>query len=101
MFLISLMHYFQSSVSKSIETTFILYQPKAKTVQIAGDFTKWEVVALTNRNGMWEIKLHLKPGEYKYIYIIDGIPTLDPQRDIYEDAFGNKNSVIYVQKFIY
>lgn len=80
----------------SIETTFVLYKPEAKIVQIAGDFTHWEPVTLTKKDGFWELKVYLKPGEYKYIYIINGEPYLDPQHDVYEDQFGNKNSVIYI-----
>ncbi|MCX7716479.1 MAG: glycogen-binding domain-containing protein [Endomicrobia bacterium] len=79
-----------------IETTFVLHQPNAKIVQIAGDFTKWEPVMLAKKNGVWELKVKLKPGEYRYIYIIDGKPYLDPNKDVYEDLFGNKNSVICI-----
>lgn len=81
---------------QSIETTFVLYKPEAKFVQIAGDFTCWEPVMLTKKDGFWELKVYLKPGEYKYIYLINGEPYLDPKHDVYIDQFGNKNSVIYI-----
>jgi hypothetical protein len=95
-FIIVLLNYIYNTSPKNIEVTFKITNPQAKVVQIAGDFTKWEPVLLTKKNGFWEINLKLKPGEYKYIYLIDGQPYIDPQKDVYEDPFGTKNSVIYI-----
>ncbi len=95
-FLLFSLNYFKKNIPQYIETTFVFPIKQASVVQIAGDFTNWEPVSLNKKNGVWEIKLNLKPGEYKYIYIIDGVPALDPQREVYEDQFGNKNSVIYI-----
>lgn len=90
--------YLKNIISQNyyVETSFLIYNPHAKVVQIAGDFTNWEPVNLSKKNGIWHIKINLKRGQYKYIYIIDGKPSLDPQKEIYEDEFGNKNSIIYV-----
>jgi|GEM_PF-3257614 len=95
-FIVVLLNHVYYTSPKNIEVTFRLNYPQAKVVQIAGDFTKWEPLLLTKKNGFWEINLKLKPGKYKYIYIIDGQPYIDPQKDVYEDSFGTKNSVIYI-----
>lgn len=79
-----------------IETTFLINHPQAKVVQIVGDFTNWEPITLNKKGELWELKVNLRPGQYRYIYIIDGMPFLDPQKEIFEDQFGNKNSIIYV-----
>ncbi|MCX7957308.1 MAG: glycogen-binding domain-containing protein [Endomicrobia bacterium] len=95
--LIFTIRYLQNIMSDYyIETTFFIYNPQAKSVKIAGDFTNWEPISLNRKNGLWKLKINLKPGQYKYIYIIDDVPYLDPQKEIYEDQFGNKNSIIYV-----
>ena len=94
-FIVVLLNYINTS-PKNIEVTFQIKYTQAKVVQITGDFTKWEPILLTNKNGVWEISLKLKPGEYKYIYLIDGKPYIDPQKDVYGDSFGTKNSVIYI-----
>ncbi|MCX7957204.1 MAG: glycogen-binding domain-containing protein [Endomicrobia bacterium] len=98
LFLIFSIKYFQKNLSYSyIETLFFIYNDKAEVVQIAGDFTGWRPINLYNKkDGMWELKINLKPGQYKYIFLIDGEIFLDPKREIYEDAFGNKNSVVYI-----
>lgn len=96
-FLLFFINYYQNNVTKKyIEVNFVLNYPQAKVVQIAGDFTQWQPVMLTKKDGFWQISLKLKPGEYKYIYIIDGQPYLDPQRNVVEDIFGTKNSVICI-----
>ena len=95
-FIILLLNFVSIGSPKQIEVTFQLISPQAKVVQIVGDFTKWEPVSLARKNGVWQVTLKLKPGKYKYIYIVDGNPYIDPTTDVYEDPFGTKNSVIYI-----
>lgn len=95
-FLIFSIRHFQNNVSNS-KITFVLYHPKARMVEIVGDFTEWKPVKLIKKDrGVWYINFRLKPGKYRYIYIIDNQPYLDPQRDVVEDTFGIKNSIIYI-----
>ena len=94
-FIIILLYNINTS-PRNIEVTFRINYPQAKVVQIAGDFTRWEPSLLTKKNGFWEINLKLRPGKYRYIYLIDGQTYIDPQKDVYEDPFGTKNSVIYI-----
>jgi len=94
--IIFLLNYSYNISPKNIEVTFQIDSPQAKVVQIVGDFTKWKPVPLKKKNGLWIINLELKPGKYRYFYLIDGTPYIDPQKDVYEDPFGTKNSVIYI-----
>lgn len=44
----------------------------ASSVSIAGSFSEWEPVALTNDGGTWSTELSLKAGGYPYKFIVDG-----------------------------
>ncbi len=69
----------------------------ANQVEVVGDFTNWEPVRLKKSKSYWYAKFYLKPGTYRYVYIIDKKNYfLEPKRDIIEDDFGNKNSVIVI-----
>jgi hypothetical protein len=79
------------------QVEFKLKNISAAQVEIVGDFTNWQPVKLKNRNGYWETKFYLKPGLYRYVYIIDKkIYFLEPGKEVLEDDFGNKNSVIVI-----
>jgi hypothetical protein len=81
---------------------FVLYQPDAKQVEIAGSFTDWRRVPLRKigESGYWEITLDLAAGEHRFSYILesgDRIP--DPTILSREhDDFGGTNSVLRVEK---
>ena len=81
---------------------FVIYQPDAKQVEIAGSFTDWRRVPLRKigESGYWEITLDLSPGEHRFSYILesgDRIP--DPTILSREsDDFGGTNSVLRVEQ---
>ncbi len=55
--------------------TFNYYDPKAKSVHLAGNFTNWQKAPLLMRkkeNGLWTITLKFPPGKYQYKFIVDG-----------------------------
>ena len=79
-----------------------LYAPQAHHVAVAGTFNKWKVAAnvLTKQeNGVWTINIPLKPGEYNYMFIVDGKAWVtDPNAEAYhDDGFGYKNAVVRVK----
>lgn len=79
-----------------------LYAPQAHHVAVAGTFNKWKVAAnvLTKqKNGVWTINIPLKPGEYNYMFIVDGKAWVtDPNAEAYhDDGFGYKNAVVRVK----
>lgn len=68
---------FISGTGKTRKVTFKYYD-EAKKVAIVSGFTSRKPVALTKKNGVWETTLILYPGDYKYMYIVDNVETLDP-----------------------
>ncbi len=75
--------------------------PRAQAVQIAGDFTEGNPeaapLARVSDNGMWQIKLPLAKGRYKYRLVVDGQWQQDPYNTCVEmNPYGECNSVIEV-----
>jgi len=79
-----------------------LYAPQAHHVAVAGTFNKWKVaenVLTKQENGVWTINIPLKPGEYNYMFVVDGKAWVtDPNAEAYhDDGFGYKNAVVSVK----
>ncbi len=58
--------------------------PKAKWVALVGPFNRWDMAAHRLKlrpDGAWAITLILTPGEYPYLFIVDGVPWNDPLDD--------------------
>ncbi|MFA5282862.1 MAG: cyclomaltodextrinase, partial [Candidatus Cloacimonadaceae bacterium] len=67
-------------------------------VGIAGDFTHWKILSLQDFGGLYLIDFDLKPGRYRYKYIIDGVWKTDPANSLQEaDPYGGSNSIIVVE----
>lgn len=84
-----------------VTVTMKLHAPEAHQVAVAGTFNKWKVdanVLTKQENGVWTISIPLKPGEYSYMFIVDGKAWVtDPNAETYsDDGFGNKNAVVRV-----
>jgi hypothetical protein len=58
---------------------------KPRTVEIAGSFTHWQKVALTQSNGFdgWHVMIEHIPGNrtHHYMLLVDGQPVLDENAD--------------------
>jgi hypothetical protein len=73
----------------------------ARQVLIAGDFNNWtpESTPMENkgRPGEWTMKLPLRPGRYRYRFIVDGRWVTDPHNQYVEtNQFGELNNVVEV-----
>jgi len=80
---------------------FTTLYPRASTVQIAGDFNNWqpEQTPLTKiaDNGVWQIKLPMTKGKYRYRLVVDGQWQQDPYNETTEsNPYGELNSVLEV-----
>ena len=82
--------------------TFRLNAPKARTVQVLGD---WEgpvqgmslETMVEGANGLWEVTTKPLPSEmYTYRFIVDGIMMLDPVNPFTRRDVGNVFSIFYV-----
>jgi len=72
-----------------------------KDVYLVGEFNNWrpdESYRLKKTDtDIWEIKLHLEKGSYRYKFITDGKWINDPDNNLLEDdAFGGKNSIMVI-----
>ena len=55
--------------------------PQARSVALVGSFNRWDtsVHRLTLQSDQWwTISITLTPGEYPYLFIVDGVPWNDP-----------------------
>jgi len=80
---------------------FSYYDPVARDVQIAGDFSDWKPLSsLPVKQGkehVWKVKLSLNPGRYQYKYIVDGQWIIDPNNsDVETNEEGVSNSALRV-----
>ncbi len=90
-----------SQQEQVVTVTMNLHAPEAHRVTVAGTFNKWKVdtnVLTKQENGVWTISIPLKPGEYSYMFIVDGKAWVsDPNAESYsDDGFGNKNAIVRV-----
>lgn len=58
--------------------TFFCDAPRARSVQIVGDFNHWRPAPMERRvDGWWYCQLMLSQGRHQYRYLVDGRTTLD------------------------
>jgi chromosome partitioning protein len=74
----------------------------ARQVLIAGDFNNWSPASTPmmsmGRPGEWTTKLPLRPGRYRYRFVVDGRWVTDPHNHYVEtNQFGELNNVVEVE----
>ena len=60
---------------------FYLQNPAAKSVSLIGDFNDWDPLTHPMRrreDGWWFVEVPLAHGHHHYLFLVDGVPTLDP-----------------------
>ena len=61
---------------------FFCDAPKAERVRLLGDFNGWNFGATPMcqmPDGRWTTSLELPHGHHRYLFMVDGTPTLDPK----------------------
>lgn len=81
---------------------FITLYPRASNVQIAGDFNNWQpeknLMEKVGETGVWQTKVKLPAGKYRYRLVVDGQWQQDPYNgNIEPNPFGGFNSVLEVK----
>ena len=77
--------------------------PHARVVQVAGDFNNWQPMAtpmekVGDSSGVWQTKMNLPPGRYRYRLVVDGQWQQDPYNHHTElNQFGEFNSIVEVK----
>jgi hypothetical protein len=83
-----------------VSVRFVLHQPGARQVRLAGDFTGWQArVPLARSDGdRWVAELRLAPGHYEYVFVVDGERWVDdPAATRFrDDGFGRRNALLTV-----
>jgi len=85
-----------------IYVQFVLADKSARSVTVAGDFNDWKVDSTplidTDGDGVWTGLVALRPGQHKYMFVIDGKRWVtDPEAERYiDDGFGMRNAVVTV-----
>ena len=60
---------------------FYYARPEARSVNLIGDFNDWDPNSLPMRlrvDGWWFIQVPITHGHHRYLFLVDGNPTLDP-----------------------
>lgn len=82
--------------------SFSITAPAALSVQLVGDFTKWQnkPIALKKcAKGVWRTEVPLGRGTHHYKFIIDGQWHDDPECTLrIPNPFGTENMVCEVKK---
>lgn len=57
---------------------FSIYAPKARVVSLTGDAVPWgQPLVPEEKNGVWSFRIpNVKPGAYRYHFIVDGAGVL-------------------------
>jgi len=84
------------------EIIFSLTAPEAKEVYLAGDFNQWQIKNKDKMElaeaGMWMKRLRLKPGCYRYRFVVDGQWLQDPENPRYQiNPFGSMDSLLEIK----
>lgn len=64
---------------------FRFYSPNAKLISLVGDFNNWNPendLMVKGSDEIWRLTKRLSQGTYRYLYMIDGIATLDTYNPI-------------------
>jgi len=93
-------YYGVNQVSDAV--VFVTLYPRAKTVQVAGDFNDWQPsktpLKKVGESGVWQQSVKLTPGKYRYRLVVDGQWQQDPYNEMTElNPFGGYNSVVEVK----
>jgi 1,4-alpha-glucan branching enzyme len=77
---------------------FYCAAPRAKSVEIAGDFNQWQPFPMHRSvDGWWLVQLELCHGHHQYRFLVDGQPMLDPHATgIVRDEQGEQVSLLAV-----
>lgn len=78
---------------------FTFDRADARSVAVAGDFSKWEPRAMQrDAKGVWTLETVLEPGVYHYSFIVNGETWTVPANatGLVDDGFGQKNATLVV-----
>jgi 1,4-alpha-glucan branching enzyme len=70
---------FYSAENSHKPVNFYCAAPRAKSVEITGDFNRWHPLPMQRSvDGWWFVQIQLCHGHHQYRFLVDGKPMLDP-----------------------
>lgn len=71
------------SAKKTVKPiNFVCLAPQARSVSVVGDFNAWNSEANPLQrmpDGSWQGQIPVPHGHHRYVFMVDGVPTLDPR----------------------
>lgn len=70
--------------------------PKARSVELVGDFNAWKPGILKmarGGDGVWTVSIPVLKGRHKYLFLVDGEPKIDERADTADGPQGRRVSV--------
>jgi 1,4-alpha-glucan branching enzyme len=90
----------QTTKAKPADVTFKL-AADAASVFVVGEFNNWvadDTSRLERTNGCFSRALNLKPGSYRYRFVVDGKWQEDPSNPLFaENPFGERDSILEIK----
>jgi enterochelin esterase-like enzyme len=78
------------------KVTFRIYAPKAEQVAVGGDFGQGGAMS-KDAEGVWSLTVGpLKPDYYSYVFIVDGVRTVDPKSAMVKPGLSSLESLFVV-----
>lgn len=75
-----------------------LHCPHGDAVSLAGSFNNWQSAPLQRVGAEWHVDLHLAPGTYEYLFVVNERWLPDPAcAEGRPNPFGGENSVLHVR----
>lgn len=90
------------AVPSNLLRDFMIKAANAREVHLVGDFNHWTVSGSSllwrKEEGVWQKRVFLQPGKYRYKFVIDGNWVTDPANDHIEpNPYGGMDSVLEIQ----
>ena len=94
-----------SSQQRGFKTVILtLDLPNASMVDVIGSFNRWTPgdshMHWDEQQRVWSLALQLEGGRHEYVFLVDRKRVLQDQKALLhqEDGFGNKNSVLIIER---
>jgi hypothetical protein len=93
-----------SKEGTNVPVVFSLDMPGVSSVDVIGSFNAWTPgnyhMQWDPKKRLWTLTIHIREGTYEYAFLVNGKTILpDPNALMYrEDGFGQKNSVLIINK---
>ena len=90
---------FRVNAAPAGEREIRVRSPGAARVELSGDFTRWEPVALTAAaNGWWTARLRIAPGTYQVSVRVNGVRWIAPPGLVeVTDEFGGSAGILVIE----